>query len=431
VPSSFKTIIEPFKTKVIEPLKMTTRLEREEALRAANYNLFSLPSDKVLIDCLTDSGTAAMSAKQWGEMMCGDEAYAGSRSFFQLLEVVQDLTGYKHVIPTHQGRAAERILCQVALKPGDIVPANTHFDTTRANVEFSKAIAVDLVISEALDPSSLHPFKGNIDLSRLEQTLSKAKPGEIPFVLMTITNNSSGGQPVSMENLKKTAEISHKYKIPLFIDAARFAENAYFIKDREPGFQNKSVKEIAQEIFRLADGCLMSAKKDGLVNIGGFLALNNDEWAEEANNILILTEGFHTYGGLAGRDLAALAQGLKEVVEEDYLHYRIQSVRYFGDHLTELGVPIVQPPGGHAIYVDAKRFLDHIPQSQFPGQALSIELYLEGGIRTVEIGSVMFGKGDTPAPMELVRIAFPRRVYTQSHVDYMIEVFVRNLCSLF
>ncbi|HLB58690.1 MAG TPA: tryptophanase [Bdellovibrionota bacterium] len=433
MPRAFRTIIEPFKVKMIEPIRMTTREERERELQNAHFNLFALPSQMVLLDFLTDSGTSAMSAEQWGEVMKGDEAYAGGKSFYQLKEVVQELTGYKHFIPTHQGRAAERILFQVAVKPGQVVPSNTHFDTTRANIEFSKAEARDLPIPESLQPSLMHPFKGNMDLQALEQTLAKQPRGSVPFCLMTITNNSSGGQPVSMENIKSAASIAHGFGIPFFLDACRFAENAYFIKLREPGYQNKTVKEIAQEIFRLADGCIMSGKKDGLVNIGGFLALNNDEWAEQARNLLILTEGFPTYGGLAGRDLAAFAQGLKEVLQEDYLQYRIASVKYLGDRLTQLGIPIVQPPGGHAIYVDAKSFLDHLPCSQYPAQALAIALYLEGGVRSVEIGSVMFGRQspsgeELPSKMELVRLAFPRRVYTQSHVDYLIEVF-QNLAA--
>lgn len=421
------TIIEPFKIKVVEPLFFSTRKEREAALQKAGYNLFGLPSDKVLIDLLTDSGTSAMSAAQWGKIMMGDESYAGSMSFFQLEAAVKDLTGYKNVIPTHQGRAAERILCQLVVKNGSIVPSNTHFDTTRANIEYAGGIPLDFQTLEALQPELLAPFKGNIDLNQLKELLEK-KSLNIPFAILTVTNNSLGGQPVSMENIKRTAGLLHAKKIPLILDACRFAENAYFIKHREPGFENRTVKSIAQEMFGYADGCIMSGKKDGLVNIGGFLALNDDSWADEARNLLILTEGFPTYGGLAGRDLAAFAQGLKEVVDEDYLKYRIASTKYLGDRLTKLGVPIIQPPGGHAIYIDAKSFLGQIPVDQFPAQALAVELYLEGGIRSVEVGSVMFGKRasdgiESPAKMELVRLALPRRVYTQSHVDYILEIF--------
>lgn len=422
----FNTIIEPFKIKVVEPIEFMSRDEREHALHLANYNLFSLPSKAVLIDLLTDSGTSAMSAAQWGEIMMGDEAYAGSSSFYQFEEVARDLTGYKNIIPTHQGRAAERILSQVAIRKGSLVPANTHFDTTRANIEYAGGIPLDLQIERNLQPSLSLPFKGNIDLQQLEDVL-KRNSKEIPFCIMTVTNNSLGGQPVSMENIKAASELLHSYNIPLILDACRFAENAYFIKRMEKGYENRSVKSIAQEFFRLGDGCIMSGKKDGLVNIGGFLALNNDQWTEEAKNLSILTEGFPTYGGLAGRDLAAFAQGLKEVVDENYLQYRIASIKYLGDRLTALNIPIVQPPGGHAIYIDARAFLDHLPLNSFPAQALALELYLEGGIRSVEVGSVMFGKllsdgREEPSRMELVRLALPRRVYTQSHVDYIIEV---------
>ena len=422
----FNTIIEPFKIKVVEPLAFMSRDEREGALRRAHYNLFSLPSGAVLIDLLTDSGTSAMSAAQWGEIMMGDEAYAGSRSFYQFEEAVKDLTGYKNIIPTHQGRAAERILSQVAISKGAFVPANTHFDTTRANIEYVGGIPLDLQIPHYLQPSVSFPFKGNVDLQQLKDLLGRSS-NEIPFGIITVTNNSLGGQPVSMENIRAASELLHSYNVPLILDACRFAENAYFIKCREKGYESRSVKSIAQEMFRLADGCIMSGKKDGLVNIGGFLALNNDEWAEEAKNLSILTEGFPTYGGLAGRDLAAFAQGLKEVVDESYLQYRIASIKYLGDRLTALNIPIVQPPGGHAIYVDAKSFLGHLSTDSFPAQALAVELYMEGGIRSVEIGSVMFGKllsdgREEPSRMELVRLALPRRVYTQSHVDYIIEV---------
>lgn len=424
--NQFDTIIEPFKIKVVEPLSFMSRQEREAALCAANYNLFALPSDAVLIDLLTDSGTSAMSAAQWGELMMGDEAYAGSRSFYKFEEVVKELTGFKHIIPTHQGRAAERILAQVAVKKGVLIPANTHFDTTRANFEYAGAIPLDLQIADALKPSISIPFKGNIDTVQLKDLLERSSH-EIPFCILTITNNSLGGQPVSMENIKAASELLHLYNIPLILDACRFAENAYFIKYKEEGYEKQSIKTIAKAMFSFADGCIISGKKDGLVNIGGFLALNNNEWAQEARNLSILTEGFPTYGGLAGRDLAAFAQGLKEVVDENYLQYRIASIKYLGDRLTELNIPIVKPPGGHAIYIDAKSFFDHLPINFFPAQALAVELYLAGGIRSVEVGSVMFGKRlsdgkEEPSKMELVRLALPRRVYTQSHVDYTIEV---------
>ena len=426
-----KTIIEPFKIKMVEPIKMTTREERESVLRQAGYNLFLVHSDDVLIDLLTDSGTAAMSAEQWAGIMRGDEAYACSRSFYRFFDTVRDIFGFKHVIPTHQGRAAERILFSIMCKKGDIIPNNTHFDTTRANIEFHGVEAVDLPVAEARQPALQHPFKGNVDTRALRELIERVGPGKIPLAMITVTNNSGGGQPASMANIREVKQILTPYHIPLYLDACRFAENAYFIKLREEGYAQKSVKEIAREMFSYADGCTMSAKKDGLANIGGFLCTNDDKLAAQERNLLILTEGFPTYGGLAGRDLEAIATGLEEVLHEDYLQYRIASVKYLGNHIAAEGVPIVQPPGGHAIYIDAKAMLPHIPPSQYPGQALVSELYLEGGIRSVEIGSVMFARKDPktgeeiPAPMELVRLAIPRRVYTQSHIDYVVEAVLQ------
>ena len=423
----FKTIIEPFRIKMVEPIRQTTRAEREKLLAEAHYNLFLLKAEDVLIDLLTDSGTGAMSSGQWAGMMLGDESYAGAKSFYKFETAVRTITGLKHVIPTHQGRAAERILFGSVLKPGDIVPNNTHFDTTRANTEYRGATALDIPIPEAHDPALILPFKGNIDLQKLEQTIVE-NPGKVPLAMITVTNNSGGGQPVSMANIRAASKICHHHGIPLFLDCCRFAENAWFIKTREEGYADKTPLEIAQEMFSYVDGATMSAKKDGMGNIGGFLALNDDAWAQECKNLLILTEGFPTYGGLAGYDLEALAVGLEEVLHEDYLQYRIRSVAYLGDILTSNGIPIVQPPGGHAIYIDAKAMLPHIPQSEYPAWALSLALYLEGGIRSVEIGSVMFGHqpdgSEKPAAMELVRLAFPRRVYTQSHVDYLAEVLL-------
>ena len=422
-----KTIIEPFKIKSVEPLRFISRKEREAILKKAGYNLFSIRAEDVLIDLLTDSGTTAMSARQWGGMIEGDEAYAGSRSFYQLEKKVNDLTGFRHIIPTHQGRAAEKILFNILGGEGKIIPNNTHFDTTRANIELTGAEAVDLVLPEAMVPSLKANFKGNMDLEALEALLEKFGPERIPLVMLTVTNNSNAGQPVSMENIRQTAELAKSYAIPFFLDACRFAENAYFIKLREPGYENKAVEQIAREMFSYADGCTMSGKKDGLVNMGGFLAVNDGELAQKAHNILVVTEGFPTYGGMAGHDLQAFAIGLDEVLEEDYLKYRIRSIAYLGEHLTELGVPIFQPPGGHAIYIDAAAFLPHIPAHEYPGQALACELYLGGGIRSCEIGSVMFGKSDSqsgifePATLEMVRLAIPRRVYTKSHIDYVIE----------
>jgi len=424
-----KTIIEPFRIKSVEPIRQTTRVQREKLLEAAGYNLFLISSDDILIDLLTDSGTGAMSSEQWAAVMRGDESYAGSPSFRRFKESVQSIMGFRHVIPAHQGRAAERILFGVMCKPGDVVPNNTHFDTTRANCEAAHAEALDLPIPEALQPSSQHPFKGNMDISRLEQTISRVGASRVPLVMLTVTNNSGGGQPVSLANIRAVKEICARHKIPLYIDACRFAENSYFIKLREPGYEHKSPREIAREMFSLADGCTMSAKKDGMANIGGFLCTNDDAIAQAEKDLLILTEGFPTYGGLAGRDLDAIAVGLNEALEEDYLRYRIVSTAYLGNHISSAGVPIVQPPGGHAIYIDARAFLPHVPPLQFPGVALAAELYLEGGIRSVEIGTLMFGRRDAegrdlPGPMDLLRLAIPRRVYTQSHIDYVVEVIL-------
>ena len=423
-----KTIIEPFKIKVVESIKMTTRNQRKEFLKKAGYNLFLIEAENIIIDLLTDSGTSAMSDEQWAGVMRGDESYAGARSFFRFRDKVKEITGFKHVIPTHQGRAAEKILFGLVSRPGKSIPSNTHFDTTRANIEYNGGSAVDLVIPEGKDPECLHPFKGNIDLDRLDAFIKETGPKNIPVCMLTVTNNSGGGQPVSMENIRKTKEIVSQYGIPLFLDACRFAENAFFIKKRESGYAGKSCRKIAQEMFSYADGCTMSAKKDALVNIGGFLALNDDDLAMQARNVLIVTEGFPTYGGLAGRDLEAIAQGLEEVLHEDYLTYRVRTAEYMGEKLDKIGVPYVKPPGGHAIYLDAKAFAPHIPPEKFPGHAIACALYLEGGIRSCEIGSIMFGKTEPdtgkhiPPPMELVRLAFPRRVYTQSHFDFVIEV---------
>jgi tyrosine phenol-lyase len=419
---SSQIIIEPFRIKSVEPIRFTTRAQREQYLRAAHYNLFLLAADNVLIDLLTDSGTGAMSTHQWAGVMEGDESYAGSRSFDRFKHSVQDIFGFKHVIPTHQGRAAERILFNVMCKKGDVVPNNTHFDTTRANVEFVGAEAVDLLMPEAREPGTMLPFKGNMNVKALEELIARVGREKIPLVMLTVTNNSGGGQPVSMANARAVSDVCHKHGIPLYFDACRFAENAYFIKEREPGYAGKSPKEIAQEMFALGDGCTMSAKKDGMANIGGFLCTNDDLLARQEEDLLILTEGYPTYGGLAGRDLEAIAVGLQESLQEDYLRYRIASTAYLGNHIAERGVPIVLPPGGHAIYIDARSFLPQVPVEQFPGVALAAELYLEGGIRSVEIGSLMFGAA---AQMELVRLAIPRRVYTQSHIDYVVEVILR------
>jgi tryptophanase len=426
-----KTIIEPFRVKVVEPIKMTTRAERERHLNDSAYNLFLLKAENVIIDLLTDSGTAAMSAEQWSALMRGDESYAGSKSFYRFEEVVREIFGFNQVIPAHQGRAAERILFSVMCKKGSLVPNNTHFDTTRANIEYLGAEAVDLPIPEFYQPAVNHPFKGNMDTEALEQLIERVGPARIPLVMITVTNNSGGGQPVSMANIREVRAICSRYGLPLYLDACRFAENAYFIKLREAGFADRTVKEIAREMFSYADGCTMSAKKDGLANIGGFLCTNDKQLAQREKDLLILTEGFPTYGGLAGRDLEAIAVGLEEVLREDYLQYRFASIRYLGDHIARAGVPIVQPPGGHAIYIDAKAMLPHIPQLQYPGQALAIELYREAGIRSCEIGSVMHAEKDPetdeeiPSAMELVRLAIPHRVYTQSHIDYVVEAILK------
>ena len=424
------TIIEPFRIKTVEPIRMSTRGERRHWLDEAKLNVFLLPADRVLLDFLTDSGTGAMSAKQWGAIMEGDESYAGSRSFFRLEAVLKDLTGYQHIIPTHQGRAAERIFFSVATKRGDLVPNNTHFDTTRANIEYQGAEAVDLVIPEGLQPRTPHPFKGNIDLARVQDLLER-EGHRIPFGMMTLTNNSGGGQPVSLANLRAYRELLTRYGKPLILDVCRYAENSMFIKLREPGQQDRTVKSIAQEMFSLADGCMMSAKKDGMVNIGGFLALNDSAWVEAAKTLLILTEGFPTYGGLAGRDLEALAVGMEEGLNEDYLRYRLRTVEYMGEKMKAGGVAFVEPTGGHAVYLDARDFLPHLGPEQYPAWSLTNALYLEAGIRGVEIGSVMFGKrsddgSESYHSMELVRLAFPRRMYTQSHFDYAAEA----ICEL-
>ncbi|HMD33633.1 MAG TPA: tryptophanase [Vicinamibacterales bacterium] len=423
----FHTIIEPFRIKSVEALNFTTRDERIAALRRADHNVFKLRGDDVLIDLLTDSGTGAMSAAQWGALVQGDETYAGSRSFYRFEKAVRDLTGFTHVIPTHQGRAAERILFHTILSRGEIVPNNNHFDTTRANVEVEGAEARDLVVAEGRQPSLVHPFKGNIDVDALETLL--AKDGDrVPVVMVTVTNNSGGGQPVSMTNLRAVRRLCTKYETPFFLDACRFAENAWFIKQREEGYAQKTPLEVAREMFRLADGCTMSAKKDGLANIGGFLAMNSDAWAERCRTLLILTEGFPTYGGLAGYDLEAIARGLEEVVEEPYLMYRIRSTEYLAEKISGAGVPIIQPPGGHAVYIDARAMLPHVPPLQYPGVALVNALYVEAGVRGVEIGTVMFGLHadgvERPGDMDLVRLAIPRRVYTQSHIDYVAEAVI-------
>jgi tyrosine phenol-lyase len=424
-----KTIIEPFKIKSVEPIAFTSMAERAEELRKSSFNPFMIPAAAVLIDLLTDSGTAAMSADQWAGIMRGDESYAGARSFYRFESSVRDLTGLAHIIPTHQGRAAEKILFSIVGGPGKIIPNNSHFDTTRANVEFTSAEAVDLLCEEGQDPDYLAPFKGNMDVGALERLIAHVGAKNIPLCMITVTNNSGGGQPVSMQNIKEVKAVCARHDIPLFLDACRFAENAWFIKQREPGYAERSVKSIAQEMFSLVDGATMSAKKDALVNMGGFLAVNDPVLAQNARNLLIVTEGFPTYGGLAGRDLEAIAQGLEEVLDEHYLHYRIRSVEYLGERLTAAGVSILRPPGGHAIYLNARKILPHIPVDQYPGQALVVELYRHAGIRAVEIGSVMFGKYDPagkliPARMELVRLAIPRRVYTQSHIDYVVEAVI-------
>jgi tryptophanase len=422
-----KTIIEPFRIKMVEPIRLTTPAERDAILRRAHFNPFLIPAEDVLIDLLTDSGTAAMSSEQWAGMLRGDESYAGAQSWFHFEAVLSALTGMAHILPTHQGRASERILFELLGGPGKVIPNNNHFDTTRANVEHSGARAVDLVIDEGRQPRNRHPFKGNLDVGKLERLIGEVGADKIPVCMVTVTNNSGGGQPVSLENLRAVRAVCRRHNIPLFLDACRFAENAWFIRQREPGQAGRAPRDIAHEMFALADGATISAKKDGLVNIGGVLAMRDDALAARANNLLILTEGFVTDGGLAGRDLEAMAQGFQEVLAEDYLHYRIRSVEYLGEHLLAAGVQIVEPPGGHAIYLDAGAFCPHLPPEQFPGQALLGALYRHAGIRAVEIGSVMFGDTDPETggsrrpPLELVRLAIPRRVYTQSHIDYVIE----------
>ena len=414
-----KTIIEPFRIKSVEPIRMTTREQREAILQKAGFNLFQVHADDVLIDLLTDSGTGAMSSEQWAGIMRGDESYAGAISFYRFQERIQELTGFEHILPTHQGRASERILFELTGGPGKVIPNNAHFDTTRANAEHSGAVAVDLPIAEAADPACRHPFKGNMNVAALERLIADVGRERIPLVMVTVTNNSGGGQPVSLENLRAVRSVCDRHRLPFFLDACRFAENAYLIKRREPGQAGRPVREIVREIFSLADGATISAKKDGLSNNGGMLLLRDEALLYRASNLLILTEGFVTYGGLAGRDLEAMARGFEEVVEEDYLSYRIRSVEYVGERLGAAGIPIMQPPGGHAIYLDAAALCPHIPREQFPGQAVACGLYRLGGVRTVEIGSVMFGQG---AALELVRLAMPRRVYTQSHMDYVVEV---------
>jgi len=428
--SQIKAPVEPFRIKTVERIKMTSRRERENILQEAGYNVFNIPAEKVFIDLLTDSGTSAMSDNQWSGLMIGDESYAGAKNFFRLEATVKNIFCFKHVIPTHQGRAAERILFETLVRKGDYVPNNIHFDTTRANVEVRGAKAVDLVIDEGYDPDSEHPFKGNMDVDRLKKFIEKKGAKKIPLVMMTITNNSGGGQPVSVKNIKEVSQICKQHKIPLFFDACRFAENAYFVKKREKGYEKKSVLEIAQEIFSYGQGATMSAKKDALVNIGGFVTVDDDQLAEKLKNLLILSEGFPTYGGLAGRDLEAIARGLEEVLEEDYLEYRISQVAYLGKLLDKAGIPIFKPVGGHAVYLLADRFLPHIPRHQYPGWALTVALYREAGIRAVEIGGVMFAQKDRKTgkevfpKLELVRLAIPRRVYTNAHLEYVAEAII-------
>jgi tyrosine phenol-lyase len=421
---------EPFKIKVVEPIRRTTRAERDVLLRQAGYNLFRIPAESVYVDLLTDSGTSAMSDHQWAGLMLGDESYAGSRNYYHFEETVRSIFGYQHVIPTHQGRMAENLLFSTVVNRDMCVPNNIHFDTTRANIEHQGAQALDAVVKEAYDPHSELPFKGNMDLVQLETIINRIGRERIPLVLLTITNNSGGGQPVSMDNIRQTRALLNRYTIPLFFDACRFAENCFFIKEREPGYAGRPILEIAQELFSYGDGCTMSAKKDGLVNIGGFLSLNDEQWAQDITNMLILVEGFPTYGGLAGRDLEAMARGLREVLDEDYLAFRVGQVRYLGELLDQAGVPILKPIGGHAVYLNAKEFLAHIPQDQFPAQSLAVALYRDYGIRGVEIGTVMFGKKDVatgrtvhPA-LEMVRLAIPRRVYTNMQIGYVAESIV-------
>ncbi len=419
-----KTIIEPFRIRVVEPIRLTSAAERERILHEADFNLFRIQADDVLIDLLTDSGTGAMSSLQWSGIMRGDESYAGAKSWFVLEERIRELTGFRHILPTHQGRASERILFELVGGKGKVVPNNSHFDTTRANIEHSGARAVDLLNEVGKHPATRHPFKGNMDVAGLERLIRDVGAECIPLVMVTVTNNSGGGQPVSLENLRAVRKVCDQHRLPLFLDACRFAENAYFIKVREPGQQERDVRSIVRELFDLSDGATISAKKDGLVNIGGLLLLRDPELVRRADELLILTEGFLTYGGLAGRDLEAMAQGFEEVVHEDYLQYRIRSTEYLGEKLLAAGIRIVEPPGGHAIYIDAAHFCAHIPAHQFPGQALVCGMYRAAGIRACEIGSVMFGAAGEPPPMELVRLAIPRRVYTQSHIDYVVEAII-------
>lgn len=424
-----KTIIEPFRIKSVEPIHFNTETYRMQALKDAFYNTFLLHSDDVMIDLLTDSGTSAMSSAQWAGMMMGDESYAGSPSFYRFESAVKDITGMSVVIPTHQGRASEKILFSITGGKGKVFISNTLFDTTRANIEFAGGEGIDMICHEGKSPTIPAPFKGNIDTEALKNYIATHGSSHIAMVIITVTNNSGGGQPVSMANIRETSRICKEHNITLYIDACRFAENCYFIKTRESGYADKSVKEIANELFSYADGCTMSAKKDAFANIGGFLALNDPELATKCRNLLVITEGFPTYGGLAGRDLEAIAIGLYEVMEENYLHYRIRSTEYLTQKLSDAGVPVMLPAGGHAVYLDAKQFLPHIPVDQYPGQALVCALYIKGGIRCVEIGSLMFGKYDenhqlVPAALELVRLAIPRRVYTQSHIDYVAEVII-------
>jgi tyrosine phenol-lyase len=422
-----KTIIEPFRIKVVEPIRMTTPEERKAFMRDADYNPFRLRAEDVLIDLLTDSGTSAMSTNQWAGIMLGDESYAGAKSYYRFREAVSEVFGHKHIIPAHQGRAAERLLCMAVVEPHHVIPGNTHFDTTRANIERAGAEARDLMLPQASDPEFLHPFKGNIDLDALEKCMRELGPERIPFVLITVTNNSGGGQPVSMANVRGARALCDEYGIPLLLDAARFAENAWFIKLREEGYKDRWPEAIAREMFGLVDGAMMSMKKDAFANMGGLISINSDEWAEKIRNLLILTEGFPTYGGLAGRDLEALAIGLKEILDEDYLAYRIASTEYVGHHLSESGVPLLLPIGGHAVYLDGRRFCEHLPDELFPGWSLAVALYEHAGIRACEIGNVMFGTQDEETgeqhwpSMDLVRLAIPRRVYTQSHMDYVVE----------
>jgi tyrosine phenol-lyase len=421
-----KTVIEPFRIKMVEPIKLTTREQREALIREAHYNPFLLRAEDVVIDLLTDSGTSAMSSEAWGAMMRGDESYAGARSWYRFRDTVKDIFGFEQVIPTHQGRAAEHILFGVMVKAGQFVPNNTHFDTTRANIEFFGGKPVDLPCAEADDLDSDYPFKGNMDIAALERTITEKGPENIPVIMVTVTNNSGGGQPVSMANIREISRVARQSGIPFYIDACRFAENSHFIKQREPGYEGTPVIDIAREMFSYADGCTMSAKKDAFGNIGGFLCTNDAELAQKERNILILTEGFPTYGGLAGRDLEAIAVGLREILDEHYLDYRLYSTRYVVEHLREAGIPVMAPAGGHAVYLDARRFLPHIKPLQYPGQALAVELYIEAGIRAVEIGTVMFGADphtgeEHPARLDLLRLAIPRRVYTQSHMDYVLE----------